>query len=66
MKPSKRYQSGRGKTLKPLCPSCNTYMNRQSIKIGPSGNQKTYPSSWICLSCFYMELDKEKIKEIPI
>lgn len=63
MKPSNRYQKGRGKNLKPLCPSCGTYLVRQSVKLGPSGSQKWYKTSWICPECYHMELDKDAVKE---
>ena len=64
MKPAKRNQRGRGKTLKRLCPICNTYMIRQSVKLGPAGSQKWYKTSWLCPECYHMEPDNEALKQM--
>lgn len=64
-KPSKYSQSGKyGADPTPICPNCKVFMNRQSIRTYFDTKASWWPTSWICLKCGYMKLDKERFEVV--
>jgi len=63
-KPAKYSQRGKyGAEPTPLCPKCGVFMKRQAIRTYFE-KASWWPTSWICLTCGYMELDKERFEVV--
>jgi rubrerythrin len=61
--PAKNSQSGRwNHEPKEVCPVCKEFMRKQSIRTYWDKKAGWWPTSWICLKCGHMELDKERFE----